>query len=408
MSEEQIDEYTDLPETDTYFLARLRNRIVNMGVEVLSEEVLIENVHIAHPEDLVFDQGSKGIRNAGNVMSQMGKGNNNNVSIKWDGCPALIFGRDERGRFVLTDKAAFKAKKYDGLATSPEDIQRIMATRKGDRTELVQTYTKLWPLVEATIPDDFRGYMFGDLLYSDTPPVKNNKYVFKPNVVTYEVDANTELGKQVGASEAGIVIHGYFANAGSEPNPVSDPNSKMNDVPQMLMISSTFGANPDVTIDKRSMGRIHAVLDSAREIDKLFHPASLRQQKISNFPGLMKQFINVKVRQGNFDNLTSEFFNWLPASGVNEDQQNRIKQHVAQNKEGFMAVVQSFKAVTAAKQQIIDQLDQQSGPVRASVEGEPGHEGYVATIGDLAVKYVDRMKFSKANFSANNQAKFNK
>ena len=51
-------------------------------------------------------------------------------TIKWDGKPAVIFGRNERGEFILTDKSGFLAKGYDGMAKSPQDIERIMNMRK--------------------------------------------------------------------------------------------------------------------------------------------------------------------------------------------------------------------------------------------------------------------------------------
>jgi hypothetical protein len=89
------------------------------------------------------------------------------TSVKWDGKPAVIFGRKpETGEFVLTDGSGFEAKGYDGLATSPRMMAQIQSTRsKVNVTELVQLYATLWPQLEAAVPTNFRGYVKGDLLY---------------------------------------------------------------------------------------------------------------------------------------------------------------------------------------------------------------------------------------------------
>jgi hypothetical protein len=46
----------------------------------------------------------------------------------------------------------------------------------------------------------------------------------------------------------------------------------------------------------------------------------------------------------------------------------------------------------------VRQLDAQAQDVQASVNDEPGHEGYVGQ----GMKFVDRMRFSQANFARNN------
>ena len=47
---------------------------------------------------------------------------------------------------------------------------------------------------------------------------------------------------------------------------------------------------------------------------------------------------------------------------------------------------------------MVRQLDAQDQDVKADIEGEPGHEGYVGA----GMKFVDRMRFSQANFAQNN------
>jgi hypothetical protein len=47
---------------------------------------------------------------------------------------------------------------------------------------------------------------------------------------------------------------------------------------------------------------------------------------------------------------------------------------------------------------VVRQLDAQAHDVQASINNEPGHEGYVGN----GMKFVDRMRFSAANFAKNN------
>ena len=98
------------------------------------------------------------------------------TTAKWDGKPAVIWGRKPAtGEFVLTDGSGFEAKGYDGLATSPEMMADIQHRRAGEREGLIQIYRNLWPVLEASLPQGFRGYVKGDLLYMQQPPVEAGK-----------------------------------------------------------------------------------------------------------------------------------------------------------------------------------------------------------------------------------------
>ena len=192
-------------ESDTNFLARLRDRIVNQGMRPLVESA--KDVRIEHLEDLVFEKGSRGIREALQIIADAAADTASTTTVKWDGKPAIIFGRKPTGEFVLTDKSGFLAKGYDGLATSPEQIAKIMNQRGGERGDLIAIYVKLWPLLSAAVPANFRGYIQGDLLYTQTPPEIAGAYVFRPNFIEYKIPANSNLGQQIGNSEVGVAIH---------------------------------------------------------------------------------------------------------------------------------------------------------------------------------------------------------
>ena len=65
-------------------------------------------------------------------------------------------------------------------------------------------------------PKNFRGYLKGDLLYFNTPEIKDNHYIFTPNIVSYEVNVTSELGRKIGQSKSGIVVHRMVNDQGAE------------------------------------------------------------------------------------------------------------------------------------------------------------------------------------------------
>ena len=83
----------------------------------------------------------------------------------------------------------------------------------------------------------------------------------------------------------------------------------------------------------------------------------------------MKQYINFKVRQGGFTNMIKDFGPWV-----------------------------TQKTKTQAPRIIEWMNENQGADVKADIKGEPGHEGYVGK----DMKFVNRDKFSRVNFAANN------
>ena len=379
----------NVDEDSPHFLARLRDRIVNHGMQVI-----VENARIDHPEDLVFDHGSAGLRRAVDGIKSI-ISEPQNTTVKWDGMPAIIFGRKPNGEFVLTDKSGFSAKSYDGLATSPEHIKKIMSNRKGDRTELVNLYTNLFPMLEKTIPQNFEGYVKGDLLYSARPPVIDGAFEFTPNTVTYRIPTDGELGKKVASSRVGIAIHTYIPYPGGGSTPVT--SNILEPSKGVLILDPTIKEPRNISLDEKSFQNIEKVLDNrSKEIDQLFNPQELRNRKITNLPALMKQYINSRVREGSLDNLIAEFPEWIKQKET-PAKVSRIFSWLKENRYGLVSAMRSFAEITKLKNDVVKQLDAQANEVKATINGNPGHEGYV----NDGLKFVDRMRFSAANFQKN-------
>lgn len=392
-----LEETVDIEdENSVHWLARLRDRVVNQGMQVIVEnEILAEGVRIEHPEDLVFDRGSAGIATAIQGLERTAQ-KPTTATVKWDGKPAIIFGRNPAGEFVLTDKGGFLKAGGVGLATSPKQMADVLAQRKGGgREELAQLYADLWPVLERATPKNFKGYLQADLLFHPQKPYveQDGKIEFEPNTVKYSVDANSEIGKQIANSKFGIVIHSRIAEPGADVEPV--PGASITDVPALFVADQNIkDSTAGVQLDAENLAKLKNINGS--QIDRLFNPQELRSRQISDFPKLFKMYINSKVRAGNYDNLLKDFKTFI--EGKVPRKTPRILQWMNENQEGVKALVKSFLLISALKNDLVRQLDQGAHEISASIDDEPGHEGYVGS--DL--KFVDRMRFSQANFAKNN------
>jgi len=375
--------------TDVNWMARLRDRIVNQGMQPIMEGVRIE-----HPEDMVLNDGSRGLKQAlQGIMAAAQQPET--ATVKWDGKPAIIFGRKPTGEFVLTDKSGFLAKGYDGLATSPEHIERIMNIRGGERGELIAIYKKMFPLLRRAVPQNFRGYIQGDLLYAAQPPVINGAYEFTPNTVKYRVPVNSDLGNKIGNSEVGVVIHTALSAPGDTPTPIRA--AALSDSPGLLILDPSLREPRQMKLNSKVVKDVERLITQyGTAIDRLFNPAELRNRKISDLPQLIKQYLNSRVRDRDYSNLIAGFGEWVQQKAPAKAP--RIFEWATENKQAVAAVFQAFLEISALKNDVVRQLDAQAHDVQASINDEPGHEGYVGQ----GMKFVDRMRFSAANFAKNN------
>ena len=377
-------------ESDTNFLARLRDRIVNQGMRPLVESA--KDVRIEHLEDLVFEKGSRGIREALQIIADAAADTASTTTVKWDGKPAIIFGRKPTGEFVLTDKSGFLAKGYDGLATSPEQIAKIMNQRGGERGDLIAIYVKLWPLLSAAVPANFQGYIQGDLLYTQTPPEIAGAYVFRPNFIEYKIPATSNLGQQIGNSEVGVAIHTKIADPTSPAEPLGDV--KLRPVPGLLLITPNVKEIQNVKPNAKLVAELKQLLrEKGPAIDQLFSPIDLRSHGITDLPALCKRYINSRITT-NFDNLLPGFGDWLKANVTPRKFNNIVEylQSPRSNIDGISAAFTAFLGLHDLKSDLLQQLDRQ----------QPGQEGWVLATPAGRAKLVNRFGFSAGNRALNN------
>ena len=184
--------------------------IVNK-LESLNETIVTEDKgHLDHPEDAIFIGGSQYAKAAVNAIVSTVQ-NPNSVTIKWDGYPALIFGRGPNGKFAIMDKHMFNKKDGVGrIAYTPELFRKYDLERGVDRSQLHQIIGQIWNGLSKE--DQGYGYYWGDLLFSQPLQDENGVYKFRanPNGITYTVDANSEVGKLINGKIAGIAVHQYL------------------------------------------------------------------------------------------------------------------------------------------------------------------------------------------------------
>ena len=390
--EQPVAENTEVY-TEVNFLARLRDRIVNQGMTPIFEtQMLTEGARIEHIEDLVFERGTRGVREALDIIQHAAEDTKKTTTVKWDGKPAIIWGRKPTGEFVLTDKSGFTAKGYDGMATSPEQMAQIQRQRGGERGELIAIYTKLFPMLRAATPENFRGYVQGDLLYTQTPPEESGAYVFQPNFVEYKIPASSKLGERIGASEVGIAAHTRYKEPGAEAAPLRQLN--IDPVPGLLIIEPTVKDIKNVEPNADLIKQLRQVVNqNAQAIDGLFNPNELRAAQLADLPQLCKRYINSRI-DTDYDNLLSGFGDWLQ-NNVTPRKYNNIVEYLQSprsNSDGMVAAFTTFLLLHDIKTDMLTQLDRQ----------QPGQEGWVLATPAGRAKLVNRFGFSAGNRILNN------
>ena len=380
--------------TEVNFLAKLRDRIVNQGMVPLVENQVLKEAaaRIEHLEDLVFEKGTRGVKEALAIIEAAATNTADTTTVKWDGKPAIIWGRKPTGEFVLTDKSGFLAKGYDGLATSPDMLARIQRMRSGERGELIGIYARLWPMLESATPQNFKGYVQGDLLYTQQPPEVQGAYVFKPNFIEYRIPAASKLGQAIGQSEVGIAVHTKYADPTSDAEAIK--HISFNPHPGLLLIEPTVKDIKNVTPNRKMEKELRSVVaQNGAAIDQLFNPAELRAAGITDLPQLCKRYINSRIHS-NYNNLLPDFGPWLQKSVTPRKYNNIVEylQSPRSNLDGISAAFTSFLLLHEIKTDMLNQLDRQ----------QPGQEGWVVASDAGRAKLVNRFGFSAGNRILNN------
>ncbi len=326
-----------------------------------------------HLEDLVFVKGSSGAIEAADTLDKLGS-DSSDVAIKWDGYPTMYWGREPDGTFVLVGKNGWGRNK----STSANNLQKfINSTGKGEdwRQRFAGEMAAIFDVMKSATDPNFRGYIYGDILYHPGKPVKSTEegLQFTPNQVTYTVDPNSRLGKRVDETDVGVVVHTRYENFGDNSGqPISDTNDLNNN--QALVLGQTYVAHQP-KVDTKNVASIrNTAQKNAKVIDGFLEPIP----GLSDLKNIIYTYVNQMSKGRKLGGLENGFFDWLGNSKVSANKQKKIAEMAKQSPKALPAIFSLVKQIMASKDDIIQQLDDAPADVKQSTGGEKGGEGYVA------------------------------
>ena len=176
----------------------------------------MKNKHLEHPEDSILNKGREG---ALEVLKYL-KSKKNEISVKYDGAPAIVWGRNpENGKFFVGTKSVFNKVKIK-INYTHHDIEVNHGHIPRVASILHLCFEKL-PRYDGIFQGDFIGYGGTD--------------TFDPNTITYKFDKDIKqdivvaahtryIGRQMKNLEA--VFH--YNSAWSEEVKFLDASASIN------------------------------------------------------------------------------------------------------------------------------------------------------------------------------------
>jgi hypothetical protein len=356
--------------------------------------------HLEHPEDLVFLGDEQGAREAIKQIENTIK-SPNSITIKWDGYPALIFGRGKDGRFSVMDKHMFNKKDGTGRQVfSPEEFKAYDDGRQVNRGDLYSIIERVWPGLEAS--DRGAGFYWGDLLFSE--PLVDNDGVFRfkanPGGISYTVDADSEIGHLLADKQAAIAVHQYIppnAMTTDEAESLNGSIGTLKNNSTVAIVPSKMPITPNLKINSKLKQKAEAEINqNSNAVKALFQTAP---QARNGFNMLFTVYVNKKIVSGDLSNLYNDFVEFIKNRKMTDSMRNKLMMHFEAHKDGIVGAFKIWIALYNLKQNVVDQLDQaaKSSPVKGFLDdGTETHEGFVAN----GLKFVNRMGFARQNLAA--------
>ncbi len=389
-----------------------------------------KNTHMIHIEDLILDGGVKGARQAIlalRSLRDMLSGNTKaavDVTVKWDGAPAVFAGEDPSdGQFFVAKKGIFNANPK--IYKSHADID---ADTDGDLSKkLKMAYDYIKPL-------GVKGVIQGDFMFDKSDLKKENingvsHIVFHPNTIAYAVPTGTALAKTIESAKIGIVWHTTYSGATFETMRAEfgrEIVSKLKPSKNVWMQDATLDdLSGTATLTKKETDNLNKKLSEAGKIFRTISSSTLKSIEGNKELNLMiNVYNNTKVRDGQRITDTKKHATGL-VMFVQARYQKEIDKRSSQkgkdvqiakrdellaffdksNIKSLQKVFDLHNLVTDSKLIIINKLNKLS-KISTFVKTKSGFkvtnpEGFVAIdrMEGGAVKLVDRLEFSTNNFS---------
>ena len=389
-----------------------------------------KNTHMTHIEDLILDGGVKGARQAINALRSlrdMLSGNSKksvDITVKWDGAPAVFAGEDPRdGSFFVAKKGIFNANPK--IYKSHEDIK---ADTSGDLSKkLILAFDELSKL-------GIKGVIQGDFMFDQSDLKKEtidgvSYTVFHPNTIAYAVPTNSDIAKEIRSAKIGIVWHTIYSGATFETMQAEFGREivpKLRKSKSVWMVDATM---PDLsgtaTLTAKETESVTKNLSNAGKLFKQIAASTLKEiEQNKELNMLINVYNNKKVRDGQRITDTKAhatglvmFVNDRYAKEIDKRSSEKGKQAQVTKRDELLKffskgniknlqkVFEMQNFVVDSKLIIINKLNKLSN-IGTFVKTKSGFrvtnpEGFVAIdrMEGGAVKLVDRMEFSANNFS---------
>jgi len=405
--------------------------MIHSLTEYLTEETG-KNLHLEHLEDQVLNNGVAGARESINFLRSirdMLAGHSDtrlNITTKWDGAPAIFCGiNPENGKFFVGTKGIFN--KNAKLNYTNEDI---------DANHPSEGLNKKLKIALRYLPKlNIEGILQGDMMFSKgdikTKTIDGVSHItFQPNTIVYAVPEDSKLAQSMLRSQLGIVFHTSYTGSSMEDMKASF-NIDIGRLEQTKDVwfrdASLFDITGNATFTEKETVEITGILSEAGRLFRTINPMVLNRISLSStILTQIKTFNNSKVRAGeeikNPASHTLDLIRWVETKqnqnvleAKKEDtklkrlaEKNEIMRFYRTSASDLRDIFALMNLIVRAKLMIVRKLERIKGVagtyLRTDEDGlkVTAPEGFVVVdhLGTNAVKLVDRLSFSHANFTA--------
>lgn len=390
-----------------------------------------KNVHLEHIEDEILNRGVNGARDAINFLRSlrdMLAGNSEskvNLTTKWDGAPAIFCGTNpENGKFFVGTKSVFNANAK--LNYTDEDI---------DNNHPAEGLNKKLKSALRYLPKlGIKGILQGDMMFTkgdiQRQVIDGVSYItFQPNTIVYAVPADSKLAKAMTDAQVGVVFHTSYTGKTMADMKASfniDINH-LNTTKDVWFRDAYFvDASGTATFTEEETKEITYKLSDAGRLFQSINAMTLNRIAASDvILTQIKTFNNTKVRAGQAIKDTRahtiELIKWVEdklnkeilaakkdeTKRKRQTEKNEIMRFYRSNAGELKKIFDLQNDIVESKNMIIKKLQQIRQVTGSFLRTENGFkvtnpEGFVAVdrLKGNAVKLVDRLEFSQANFNA--------
>jgi len=399
--------------------------------EYLEESKENKNVHLEHIEDEVLNRGVAGTRDAINFLQALrdmlaGHAESKvNVTTKWDGAPAVFCGiNPENGKFFVGTKGVFA--KNAKLNYTDKDV---------DNNHPAEGLNKTLKVALRYLPKlGIKGVLQGDMMFTkgdlQNEIIDGTDYItFQPNTIVYAVPVDSKLSQMMRAAQIGVVFHTSYTGKALEDMKASfniDINNLATTKDVWFRDASFVDASGTATFTEQETKQITNILSDIGNLFRGINPVVLnRIATTETIRTQIKTFNNSKVRAGQVIDDTFKHVRELTRSiedklnkeilsaKLDKTKQKRIAEKselmrfYRNNAIELKKIFDIQNGLVEAKSMIIKKLQQIQQVTGTFLRTDTGFkitnaEGFVAVdkLQGNAVKLVDRLEFSQANFNA--------